>query len=1229
MVTHSDDDLLGTAPIRKTKKPKQDKRMSKDSETDKAADPKKTVKQRERAAVEPIQSRETVESTQSKETIQPKDTVATSEQPPMETSLETVEMDVSQEPRLKEFLEVEYETLVNRLQNELKDLKLDLEQQTKAQSDLKKKLQSVKQLEDESKQVLSKFKALEETNQQLLEENKHLSEAYEARGLEFNSNQNNGVREQFYQQLTGLQIVGHKSDGKVNVFECPVRYTISVPVDGKQDCSYTLLEHQPPLNEQVPGVSEQLKDFQEQALQQKAPEIVEQPFQYLKVKDIADAQHPAFGQKGLFTTKKIKPKQLLLDYIGQVYHESQVSQTSDYVIHFFNEFSIDAEKRGNNGRFVNDYRGIGQKPNSKFDLYFRNKQLRIGIFSVTEIPKGSEILVSYGKGFWRELSLCALFASPDKQLSYQQLQSKTTLVYSRLGQSKHVSVQELKHCLVGVEQVEIYDTLWTLSQQDTLILVKSSTPKTKSLVLDLHLITVATNDWQDNEILQMMGALSWHDPNKYGAIPYLKKAIPDLYHALCGKTCPTLLKKSLSVVILRQIPVMIKNNVYKLEWNDQQGKLPAGITFSTFEDDYDYCLQVTDQVLETAALVWESVVNKRKEKKAAKAAERKQEDVEPQSLVEPRSEKPVREQRSEQKNKLASKRSIEKLVESHPVLKLAPKFIPATVTAHPSSKSPKQQDPSDSNDVQIEQVKNHPRFSPTSETRSIESGPRDAESVKANEPKSDTSKGNKMESRKRKVPISESDMVCIVVSALVLLRKRENTSASYRLSTDCFTFLTEFRQDMLSESMSNAELKAWALPRNKIFKFFNSHPHPKVMINNQCWELSKTHKDKNENLISMKIVDPVSDQCLIPPQQMIEFALQKPDLAEYFPHDVDAFDFKVPAPPAVVLDEQFEKALEQVIHRHPPLDRTRFLQRMQRIIDQAAPGFCRLALFGSSLTGLGFGTSDVDMSLIPLQLEDFDHKYANVRTLGKLFKAAGMRQVEVITGARVPIVKFYDPVESLNVDLNVGHSLGVHNSGLLKAYTELDPRVKPLIMLVKYWAKRKDINDPAELHRKILPSLQQLYTNPERQVAHVPHVGHRRNNIKFRLIDVSYDNGIPQQAPENIWEGELGIPNLFYQFMRYFGYQHSYTSGHWVSVKLGGFVKHIPMSDARDIQLVVEDPFEEDRNCAGSCDWSLPVVVAEFRVACSRLEEKKPKIALLFSEFKRKRPSDNVKRRRR
>jgi SET domain-containing protein len=61
---------------------------------------------------------------------------------------------------------------------------------------------------------------------------------------------------------------------------------------------------------------------------------------------------------------------------------------------------------GNEARFVNDYRGISKKPNAIFvDERNQSGELKMHIRSAAEeIKKGDEILVSYGKSWWRTRS---------------------------------------------------------------------------------------------------------------------------------------------------------------------------------------------------------------------------------------------------------------------------------------------------------------------------------------------------------------------------------------------------------------------------------------------------------------------------------------------------------------------------------------------------------------------------------------------------------------------------------------------------------------------------------------------------------------------------------------------------------------------------------------------------------------------------------------------------------
>lgn len=64
---------------------------------------------------------------------------------------------------------------------------------------------------------------------------------------------------------------------------------------------------------------------------------------------------------------------------------------------------IDASAMGNQARFINDYRGISSRPNAVFqEGRTLDGELCIDVWSAAqEIKKGDEILVSYGKSWWK------------------------------------------------------------------------------------------------------------------------------------------------------------------------------------------------------------------------------------------------------------------------------------------------------------------------------------------------------------------------------------------------------------------------------------------------------------------------------------------------------------------------------------------------------------------------------------------------------------------------------------------------------------------------------------------------------------------------------------------------------------------------------------------------------------------------------------------------------------
>ena len=153
------------------------------------------------------------------------------------------------------------------------------------------------------------------------------------------------------------------------------------------------------------------------------------PCALVKVTPINSSSHPANGQNGLFAAKDLKPGSFILQYLGEVHPSSPADNNascstdgnpsttdphaaSNYDLSLDREhgIGIDADRRGNEARFINDYRGVAARPNAEFkEVWDESRGERgMGVWVLPEgksgkgkgIRKGDEVLVSYGRGFW-------------------------------------------------------------------------------------------------------------------------------------------------------------------------------------------------------------------------------------------------------------------------------------------------------------------------------------------------------------------------------------------------------------------------------------------------------------------------------------------------------------------------------------------------------------------------------------------------------------------------------------------------------------------------------------------------------------------------------------------------------------------------------------------------------------------------------------------------------------
>jgi terminal uridylyltransferase len=131
-----------------------------------------------------------------------------------------------------------------------------------------------------------------------------------------------------------------------------------------------------------------------------------------------------------------------------------------------------------------------------------------------------------------------------------------------------------------------------------------------------------------------------------------------------------------------------------------------------------------------------------------------------------------------------------------------------------------------------------------------------------------------------------------------------------------------------------------------------------------------------------------------------------------------------------------------------------------------------------------------------------DDRPALIETIGEALRLMGMNDVRPRSTARIPIVQFIDPVTGLECDISFNNPLALCNTKLLRTYSETDPRVRPLVYIIKNWAKNRQINAPGDgtlssygyrmllLHylqlrpHAVVPNLQRL--PPDWEGQHIP-----------------------------------------------------------------------------------------------------------------------------------------------
>jgi len=264
---------------------------------------------------------------------------------------------------------------------------------------------------------------------------------------------------------------------------------------------------------------------------------------------------------------------------------------------------------------------------------------------------------------------------------------------------------------------------------------------------------------------------------------------------------------------------------------------------------------------------------------------------------------------------------------------------------------------------------------------------------------------------------------------------------------------------------------------------------------------------------------------------------------------------------------------------------SRCLLELRSIAEQMGHGW-EVKPFGSAVNDFGTESSDLDVTCCQL---DAVLGAAAAEVLGDKFLPL-MRAhpafvvEEKILAARVPILKLRFEGQ-LEVDISCNNLQPVRNTRLLKAYAELDLRVKELGLAVKLWAKAADVCGSRWNLSSYAMTLLVIYfmqVHPEVQLPNLPVSAFEEG------ADGTTDPGVLKA--KNSWDCSLTVPDLLVRFFQFYATEFEWGK----EVAAVRFGERRSSSDpvfqalrARNAsRLHIEDPYEFGRNLHGYIEES-------------------------------------------
>ena len=262
------------------------------------------------------------------------------------------------------------------------------------------------------------------------------------------------------------------------------------------------------------------------------------------------------------------------------------------------------------------------------------------------------------------------------------------------------------------------------------------------------------------------------------------------------------------------------------------------------------------------------------------------------------------------------------------------------------------------------------------------------------------------------------------------------------------------------------------------------------------------------------------------------------------------------------------------------------LKNVEKAVNECIPDY-QVHLYGSHATNLCLPWSDLDLVLIPKNLNMIYNKSENNRSLlSKLYEnlknQKWIKDILYISNASIPIIKIYSIgiYNNIPIDISIQEEthFGLKCVELVKQYMNQYESLKPLVLSIKNILKRANLNDP--------------YKGGISSYGLILMIIYFLKQQSFAGIDISKG------------ENNCNLGHLFYDFLVYYSFDFEFG-------KNIIYVKNTP-SDLEALKyqnislgpkLIIIDPLNPSNNVAKSCFQNMGIKMAFIISLKSLLED--------------------------